>query len=362
MADLAVLVVSHNAAQWLERCLRSVYEHAGGARLELVVVDSGSTDGSAELIEREFPEVLLLRGANRGFAAANNVGVCAVTAPFVLFLNPDTEIIEGELGELLALLRSRPCVGLVGCRQVGADGGLLPTIRRFPTAARYLCGAIGSERWPILGARLGERVLAAAAYERETRCDWTVGSFMLARRAAILAAGGMDERYFLYCEEPDLCLRLRRLGWEVRHLPAMTIVHHAGKAGRNELLVAQDAYARAQYLLKNMGPVQRRLALLALVLNHLLRAGWVCRGQDLRRSRRACARRAISTLLGGVPPPFEAAASRCAESAPASRCAESAPVSRCAESAPASRCAESAPASPGADARAADARAAEVGT
>lgn len=304
VADLAVIVVSYNSARWLAPCLTSVYAHAGEAGLEVVVVDNGSTDGSAELVEREFRDARVLRSDNRGFAAANNAGLAAVGMPFVLFVNPDTEILDGDLGELLGMLDARPTVGLLGCRQVGPDGRLHRTMRRFPSAARYFFDAIGAERWPIGGSWTGERVLAPSAYERETRCDWTAGSFMLARREAVLAAGGMDERYFLYCEEPDLCLRLSRLGWETRHLPAMTILHHAGEAGWNERLVAQDAYARRQYMQKNMGAVQGRLALMAFALGHVLRAGYATRDRTLRRKRRACARGALLTLLARVPPPF----------------------------------------------------------
>jgi hypothetical protein len=94
---------------------------------------------------------------------------------------------------------------------------------------------------------------------------------------------------------------MRRLGWEVRHLPAMTILHHAGKAGSNETLVAQDAYSRQQYMIKHMSPSRRRLALAAYALGHVLRLGYL--SSDLER--RACSRRAVRTLLRRVPPPFE---------------------------------------------------------
>jgi len=143
-------------------------------------------------------------------------------------------------------------------------------------------------------------VLAADAYEHERECDWTSGSFMLARREAILSAGMLDERSFIYSEEPDLCLRIKRAGWRVRHLPRMTIVHHASKGGVRPRMVAQDAYARRQYAHKHFGPLHRALYLSATGLRHLLRA------TGAETPRRAGARLALRTMLGRVEAPFKA--------------------------------------------------------
>lgn len=307
MRELAVVIVSYNCARWLRPCLTSVFEHSGGVALDVVVVDNKSTDGSAELVEREFPQARVLRCENRGFAAGNNAGLRTVQAPFVLFLNPDTEVLAGTFAELLDELERRPSVGLLGCRHLTPAGNVQPTIRRFPAPIRSLCEALGSERWPWSASWVGERVLNPDVYERETYCDWPAGSFMLARTEAVVDAGMMDERYFLYCEEADLCLRLKSRGWRVCYLPMMTILHHAGKAGWNERLVAQRAYARRQYIMKNMSPLRARLALLALIFGYMLRAVYVSTDRALVSPRRACARAAIQTLLGRLPPPFVAA-------------------------------------------------------
>jgi GT2 family glycosyltransferase len=296
--ELAVVIVSHECAPYLEPCLRSVFAHAGGADLDVVVVDAGSSDGGPEVVERAFPDVRVLRGPNRGFAHANNIGVLATDAPFVLFLNPDTEILEGTLAGLVALLADRPRVGLAGCRQVGPDGELAPSIRRFPSPTRAFMEALGSERLPVRASWLGERELDPAPYARETACDWTSGSFMVARRDALLAAGLMDERFFIYCEEPDLCRRIKAAGWDVAHLPVMTILHHAGKSGWSERLVAQDAFARRQYYTKHLSRPRAGLALSAHALGLAIRAAL---GAPDRR--RAC-RAGLRTLTGRVPPPF----------------------------------------------------------
>ena len=305
MADLAVIIVSFNSAGYLAPCLESVYAHAGDAELDVVVVDNSSADGSPELVEREFPRARVVRNENRGFAHANNRGFETVNAPFVLFLNPDTEIQTGTFGELLRLLAERPKVGLVGCRQLAGDRTVFPTIRRFPSPMRYLLQALGSERFPVRAAWMGEEELDPAAYDREGRCDWVAGSFMLARRQAVLDAGLMDERYFLFAEETDLCAGIEAAGWEVRYVPDMTILHYFGKNGHNDRLSAQEAYARRQYMFKHDGVVRRRLSTAALALFYARRAiDSLARDDDHARARRAAARTALRTLLGTAPPPF----------------------------------------------------------
>jgi hypothetical protein len=269
--DLAVIVVSANDARWLGPCLSSVYAHAGGAALDVVVVANGCSDDTAALVRREFPAARLIEAPNEGFAAGNNRALEGIGARYALLLNPDTEILQGSFAELVELLDARPLLGVAGVRQVGADGALHATIRRFPSAPRALGEALGCERWPLRPSWAGERVLDPGAYAREGACDWTSGSFLLARREALLAAGLLDERFFLYCEEPDLCLRVRRAGWQVRHLPQMTIRHHAGKGGVRPRMLAQEAYARRQYARKHFGAAHRGLYLGALALRYGLR-------------------------------------------------------------------------------------------
>jgi N-acetylglucosaminyl-diphospho-decaprenol L-rhamnosyltransferase len=304
VADLAIIIVTHNSGQWVEQCLTTIYGHADGLELEVVVADNESTDGGAELVERLFPEARVLRCENRGFAYGNNQAFHESTAPFVLFVNADAEILSGSLAGLVDDLRSRPRVGLVGVRAIGPDGQVNPTIRRFPSAIRMLFEALGSERFPFRASWLGEREVDRRAYERETVCDWVSGSFMLARREALLSSGLMDERFFMYCEEPDLCLRLKAAGWEVRYLPSMTIAHEDGRVGWVPRLVAQDAYARRQYMAKHFSRAHRSAGLAALSLGLLRRVVFGARSRTARRQRRTAAWAGLRTLAGRAPAPF----------------------------------------------------------
>ena len=303
-ADLAVIVVSTNEARWLSACLSTVYAHAGGAKLDVVVVDNDSTDGTRELVESEFPEARVITCRNRGFAHGNNRGLMAANAPYVLFLNPDTEVVDGTFADLLARLEERPNIGLIGVKQLTADGAVYPTIRRFPTLGRMFFEAFASERLPWRAPWLGERELDPDAYERETACDWTSGSFMLARREAIESAGFLDERFFIYSEETDFCLRIVRAGWEVYHFPYVSIIHHAGKAGFNSRMASQEAYARRQYLAKHYGPARKAAGVGVLALRYAVRAVGGGRDGAVNRARREASRHALATLLGLKEPPF----------------------------------------------------------
>jgi N-acetylglucosaminyl-diphospho-decaprenol L-rhamnosyltransferase len=297
--DLAIILVSHSEAGWLRGCLTSVLEHAGGCELDVVVACNGD-DGSDVIVEREFPEIRALRCENRGFAHANNRGLLTCDARYVLFLNVDTEIRDGTFEELVCALDERPQVGLIGVRQVTPEGAILPSIRRFPNALRAFFEALGSERFPFRASWLGERELRLDRYERELECDWTSGSFMLARREALLGAGLFDERFFLYGEEADLCLRIRQAGWEIRHLPLMTIVHHAGRGGTQPRLVAQETYARLQHARKHFGRLHRAAYRAAVGLRYLRRYAPVPgAGRGLERE---ASRAALAVVFGGRPP------------------------------------------------------------
>jgi N-acetylglucosaminyl-diphospho-decaprenol L-rhamnosyltransferase len=304
MDDVAVVIVSTNEARWLRPCLRTVLEHMGDVQVDVVVADNESIDGTRELVESEFPWARVVTCKNKGFGHANNRALMTCDARYVLFLNPDTEIIDGTLEDLVRALDERPTIGLVGGRQLATDGQVFPTIRRRPTAVRGLCEALGSERLPFRAGWLGERELNMDLYDTELSCDWVSGSFMFARREAIESAGLMDERFFIYSEETDLCHRIRRAGWEIRHLPVMTILHHFEKAGISPRMEAQAAYARLQFARKNFAPPYRAAYVSTLYVRYLLRAALGGTDRARSRARRAASRRALRVLVGLEQPPF----------------------------------------------------------
>jgi N-acetylglucosaminyl-diphospho-decaprenol L-rhamnosyltransferase len=300
MHDVCAIVVSHNGKRWLDTALSSLYAHRGEIDLDVVLVDNGE-DGSAEHVARHFPEARTLRCENRGFGHANNRGLEIADARYVLFINPDTEVREGELADLIAELDRQPRVGLAGARQLRPDGSLAPSIRRFPSAMNMLAEALGIERIPGARRRFGERELDQREYARQRPCDWTSGSFMLVRQAALEEVGDFDERFFLYCEETDLCWRLKRAEWDVVHLPQMTICHFEDDRRGSAELEAQAAYARMQFARKHF-PDAAADYRWAMALRYGLRVGLYSLRGRRQSPQRLGASAALSTVIHGNAP------------------------------------------------------------
>lgn len=301
MPELSIIVTSLNEGKWLRPCLDSVFSHTGGVDLDVVVVDIESSDDTAAIVD-SYPVARRISCVNGGFGYANNRGMLATESAYLLLLNPDTEILQGTFADVLEEFAARPRLGITGVRQMTGAGELYPTMRRFTSLTTGVAEALGSERAGF-SRNLGERVLDLDRYGSFSCCDWTIGSFMLMRREALLSAGLFDERFFLYSEEQDLCLRVRQAGWKVAHSPRMMIVHHVGKAGPNPRLEAQRCFARAQYARKHLSPVRRIGYLTSLIAGETLRACMPAR-EDRLRDRRTAARRSLRTLLGATEPPF----------------------------------------------------------
>ncbi len=306
--DLSVVVVTHNGREMALRTLRSARASLGGIQAEWIVADSASTDGTPEAIEREFgEEVELLRVPNRGFAAGNNVGIAWAQGRYVLLLNPDVEVLEGSFADLVAALDSRPDVGIASVIQRGSDGELQLSMRRFPTPARDLGESLFAARWPLFKS-MQELETRSERYWREISADWMVGAFLCARAEAIASIGPMDERFFLYSEEIDWCLRAHQAGWDVRHLPVMTVTHHAGRRDRGDLM-AQLAHSRSLFAHKHHGLAGALGIRAALAVGHLLRISLrlpLAPFKASARTRIGAEARALRVLLGLGEPPLRA--------------------------------------------------------
>jgi GT2 family glycosyltransferase len=260
--DLAVVVVNYNAGGHLLACLTSVLAMAGDASLEVVVVDNASRDGSARAAAERFPEVRVIEtGTNRGFAAGVNVGLRTTTAPFAFVLNPDAEVTVGTLGALVKLARERPRAGLIGPLIRSADGSLYPSGRTFPSVVQAVGHAfVGpfdpSNRWTDAYTMSG--------WDRTTErsVDWVSGSAMLLRRAALDQIGLLDEGFFLYGEELDLCTRLRNGEWDVVFTPEVEVTHEGGvSTGRSRRMNLIHSRSIYRYYRKHRARGWRRVSL-----------------------------------------------------------------------------------------------------
>ena len=310
-ADLSVIVVAHNGRDLTLTTLESAGAATGGADVEWILVDSGSTDGTADAVAAAYPDVHVIRAANAGFAAGNNAGIPFAHGRYVLLLNPDTEVLSGTFADLVRALDERPRVGAASVVQRAPDGRVLPSVRRFPTATRQLGEALYGARLPGL-SRLSELETAPSRYATEHEADWLVGAFLVVRREALDEVGGLDDRFFLYSEETEWCYRIRQAGWDIRHLPVMEILHHCGGTTRPEL-AAQLSFSKLLFARKHFPPARRAAFRAALVLRHLVRLAVLGPVAAVRRGVRSRLRGealALRVILGLAPPPFETPAPR----------------------------------------------------
>jgi N-acetylglucosaminyl-diphospho-decaprenol L-rhamnosyltransferase len=228
--DLEVVVVSHGAEALLRNCLRSLREQPpSDASMRVTVVDSGSPDGTPEMVAREFPEVRLLRRGNIGFSAANNLVLRESEAPALLLLNPDTEVRAGSLDAALARLGSEPRMGMVGVKLVLESGELDHACKRsFPTPLSALAHFTGVGRGEDAGGALSQYRATHLGDDQAGEVDAVNGAFMLCRREAIAAVGLLDEGYWLYMEDLDWCHRFWDAGWKVFYEPGGEVLHVKG--------------------------------------------------------------------------------------------------------------------------------------
>lgn len=243
------VVVAYNSASTLRACLAPLAALEG---VDVTVVDNASPDDSLGVIA-DLPVQVIRAGRNGGFAAGCNLGIAAGANPYVLLLNPDARIGPEALQALVATLDAEPGVGIVGPRILEEGGRQAFSQRHFPGLRSTYAQALFLHRlWPR-AAWTDELIRDPAAYDRDGSPDWVSGACMLIRRDALERLGGLDEQFFLYCEDVDLCARIRAAGLDVRYDPT-AVVHHVGGASRpREELLALLARNRVRYAHKH-GP------------------------------------------------------------------------------------------------------------
>ncbi len=226
--SLEIVIVSHGATDLLRACLTSLREHPSRAPTTVTVVDSGSPGDTPGMVEREFGEFALVREANIGFSAANNVVLERTEAASVLLLNPDTEVYAGTLDRALDRLASDPGVGMVGAKLVTPSGALDHACKRsFPTPATALAHFTGIGRRTDEG-KLGGYRATHLGDDDPGEVDAVNGAFMLVRAEALAAVGTLDEGYWLYMEDLDWCKRFWLAGWRIFYEPASVALHVKG--------------------------------------------------------------------------------------------------------------------------------------
>jgi GT2 family glycosyltransferase len=228
--DLSIVIVTFNSAAHIAACLASLGPALDGTASEIIVVDNASADETVALVRREFPRARIIeRAVNGGFAAGVNAGIAASSGRYVAWINPDTQVVDGRFADVVSWLDAHPGVGIAGLRLIDADGRIEPSDRAFPG----FYSALGHRYSPL--TRLWPRNPFSRRYlrthaDREgvTSADWVSGAALVHRRKLASDLGGLDEQFFMYCEDVDFCYRASKAGSAACYLPLVTLRHEIG--------------------------------------------------------------------------------------------------------------------------------------
>ncbi len=259
--DLSIVVVTYNSRDYLRDCLESVQRAAEGIAHEIIVVDNASEDGTPDIVCDEFPQVRLNASRdNRGLSRGNNRGIAQSRGRYILLLNPDTIVSPGVLTTLLQEVQRSPGTGVLGCRLLNADRSLQQSfgfeVSLFNEAVRkFFFNLWEKHRFPPAGWVL------SSLHSKPREVSWVKGACMLVCRRAVFDAELMDESFFMYLEDADLCRRIRQLGWKVRYTPEAEVLHFGDGSVRTNPWQSALEFRRSQlhYFKKHLGPTHLKL-------------------------------------------------------------------------------------------------------
>jgi len=267
--DLSIVIVSYNCCQLITKCIESIYQFTENLRIQIIVSDNNSKDNTIETIEDKFPKVIILKnGANLGFGAANNRALTFCQGPFILFLNPDIIFIEPVLTKIIEFMQKHEEAGLVGCKLVNPDNSIQKSfLNAFPTLTNRFLEAIYVEK--LLNK-----------YKKPIKDDIKnvaaiVGACMFTRKHLIKKLNGFDESYFMYCEDIDLCYRVKQIGYNIYYFNNFAMFHHLGattkknkKSYFSKVLIKESVY---KYFAKHHGKMNAELYRILMILGAIIR-------------------------------------------------------------------------------------------
>ncbi|MGM9994014.1 MAG: glycosyltransferase family 2 protein [Candidatus Avigastranaerophilus sp.] len=229
--DVSVILVSYNTLDLTRNCLKSLYEKTNGVNFEIFVVDNNSKDGSPEMVEREFPDVKLIRNSeNKGFGAANNIAIRKSSAKYILCLNTDTVLTGNSIKQFFDYMEQNPDAGAMGGQLTDINGNPLSSVGFFAGTKRLLFSLFGLRY--IFPKYYEEKfaLVKAVNYDSITEVDSISGADLFLRKSLIDKIGAFDEQFFMYFEETDLCYRVHKAGYKVIYFPQSRIIHLEGRS------------------------------------------------------------------------------------------------------------------------------------
>lgn len=293
-AKLSILIVSWNTKDLLIACLRSIHRFPPSRELEVIVVDNASSDGSAEAVRTEFPNVILCsERVNSGYAQGNNIAFAKSSGDLLLTLNPDTEVYEDTLEAACAALDGDEAMGAIGIQQIGIDGKVQSSVRGFPTFIGVAGDVFGLAKGRP-GSVWDSYRLTGFDYSKQQLAPQPMGTFLMFRREAIEAAAEpgtpfMDERFPIFFNEVDLLYRMHQSGWNCVYRPDIKILHYGGESTKQvrKSIIWESHLSLLTYWRKHTHTLGDRLALCLawppVILAAFLRAKGYDRGFQPQR-------------------------------------------------------------------------------
>jgi GT2 family glycosyltransferase len=267
--------------------------------MDVTVVDNASDDGSAELVNLEFPWARLIRNErNAGFGAAHNQALRDAAGRYLLVLNSDATPMPGALRTLVEYLDAHPRVAAAGPKLRFPDGAVQPSRRRFPTLSTLFLESTQLQRLSSDNAVLRRYYVADRSDDEPQEVDWLVGACLCVRASAVSEVGPFDERFFMYSEELDWCRRFRAAGWGIAYVPSAEVLHLEGGSSRQDLAARDRLFqaSKLQYTAKWHGRAAERALRAYLIVEYLVRAGE--EGVKMALGSRVGERRARLRVIG----------------------------------------------------------------
>jgi len=226
--ELTISIVTYNSLDFLKECLESIFKNPPLVDYGIIVVDNASEDGTSEFIKKNYPAVTLISNTkNIGFAAANNQAIKNSDSRYIVLINSDCEVYGGSLDNLMEFMDKNAGAGIAGPKIINSDGTTQLSCRRFPSLLDAAAHNILGDIFP--GNPFTKKYkLAGVSRDKPFKVDWVSGSCMIIRRKALEDTGELDEKYFMYIEDVDMCYRMWQKGWVVYYYPEAEIMHHAG--------------------------------------------------------------------------------------------------------------------------------------
>ena len=243
MNDLSIIIVNYNTINELSECIKSIRTHTSDVKYEIVVVDNNSKDGSREMLESDLSDIKkIFLSFNSGFSYANNVAMKQVKSKYALLLNPDTYLIENSFKIMLEFLTQNPEIGAVGPIITNAEGKFSLTMSKFPSLFLLLLETLSFKN-ALRKYSLSKIQRKALSNKTEFEVDWISGGCLMVRTETYNHIGRLDERYHLFSEDVDLCLRLKQTNWKIFCLPQTRVIHIGGvSTSRNHFTLVSNRY------------------------------------------------------------------------------------------------------------------------